>query len=235
MVMPLKADRMIRFPSLIFYFTLMGARMLSTNALGETKISFGNNMLRMSADKPAFNIRLARTSDIPDIRNCNLETLPENYTDEFYQRCLRTWPKLCLVAEKENRLIGYTLGRTDTERPPRPPAQPGKNDVYLPPVTVGHIASIAVYPQYRKMGVARGLMDMMHLQLAAQNVDQISLHCRVGNTQAIRLYSGHYPYQCVKVLPLYYDDDEDAWLMRLTGLQKIVAGEAESKQGVMAL
>lgn len=225
---------MVQFPSLLFCF-VMGARMLSTNALGvDSKINFGN-MLRMSADKPAFNIRLARTSDIPDIRNCNLETLPENYTDEFYQRCLKTWPKLCLVAEKENRLIGYTLGRTDTERPPRLPALPGKNEVYQPPITVGHIASIAVYPQYRKMGVARGLMDMLHAQLAAQNVDQISLHCRVGNAQAIRLYSAHYPYQCVRLLPLYYDDNEDAWLMRLTGLQKMVAADAQSKQGVMAL
>lgn len=168
------------------------------------------NLFRMAAvDKPAFNVRIARTSDIPGIRNCNLETLPENYSDEYYQRCLKFWPKLCIVAEKDDRLIGYTLGRTDTESPPRPPPQVGKNNVYLPPITVGHIASIAVYPQYRKMGVAKSLMDALHLQLAEANVDQVSLHCRVGNTQAIKLYSEYYMYQCVHVLPLYYDDEED--------------------------
>jgi len=43
--------------------------------------------------------RLAHRSDIPQIQNCNLATLPENYNANFYVNHMRTWPELTLVAE----------------------------------------------------------------------------------------------------------------------------------------
>ena len=43
--------------------------------------------------------RLARRSDVQQIQNCNLATLPENYNANFYVNHMRTWPELTLVAE----------------------------------------------------------------------------------------------------------------------------------------
>lgn len=184
-----------------------------------------------------FTVRIATMQDIPAIRNCNLETLPENYSDEFYRRHLFTWPRLAIVAEKDNKLIGYTLGRVDTQSALRIASSSSSvPDIgtYTPPVTVGHVASIAVYPPYRKLGVARSLMDMLHTEIANHEspVDTVSLHCRVSNAQAIRLYSGHFPYQCVSVVPEYYADREDAWLMRLSGLQGYLQSKASDARSL---
>lgn len=45
-------------------------------------------------------LRLARKSDIPLIQKCNLATLPENYSQNFYNNHIRQWPDLALVAER---------------------------------------------------------------------------------------------------------------------------------------
>jgi len=44
-------------------------------------------------------LRLATRSDVPKIQRCNLATLPENYSNQFYSSHLRQWPDLALVAE----------------------------------------------------------------------------------------------------------------------------------------
>jgi len=43
--------------------------------------------------------RLARRTDVQQIQNCNLATLPENYNANFYINHMRSWPELTLVAE----------------------------------------------------------------------------------------------------------------------------------------
>mmetsp|Transcript_18202 Transcript_18202/g.29847 ORF Transcript_18202/g.29847 Transcript_18202/m.29847 type:complete len:515 (+) Transcript_18202:158-1702(+) len=54
-------------------------------------------------------VRLARKSDVPQIQNCNLATLPENYNANFYANHMRQWPELALVAEHIPE--GYDLQR----------------------------------------------------------------------------------------------------------------------------
>jgi len=188
---------------------------------------------------PNFRVRVAKQADIPAIRNCNLETLPENYSDEFYRRHLSLWPRLAIVAEQEGKLIGYTLGRVDTQPSQRIASFSTTSEIgtYAPPQTVGHVASIAVYQPYRKMGVAKALMDMLHLQMMTDEVpvDTVSLHCRVSNAQAIRLYSGYYSYTCISVVPKYYEDAEDAWLMRLNGLQAFMSNRLATRSLSLAI
>jgi len=193
--------------------------------------SFG--ILTRSSSSPSYNIRFARREDIPGIRNCNLENLPENYTDEFYTRHLASWPALSMIAEskEDERLIGYALARVEASATSaKKVVTVGKNDVYLPPQMIGHVASIAVYESHRGQGVAKALMKALHSQLVnAHSVDQVSLHCRVSNVQAIRLYSSHFPYRCTNVVPSYYADGEHAWRMDCSNLSKLVASGGTSK------
>ena len=180
----------------------------------------------------SFHIRFARREDIPFIRNCNLENLPENYTDEFYQRHLASWPALSVIAEctTSEKLIGYALARVEASGAPRRIVAVGRNDVILPPHNIGHVASIAVYESHRGQGVAKKLMQTLHSQLvSAHGVDQVSLHCRVSNVQAIRLYSGFFPYRCTSVVPNYYADGEHAWRMDLNGLKRLVTAGGTSQ------
>ena len=46
-----------------------------------------------------INLRLATRLDVPSIQRCNLATLPENYSSNFYVNHLRNFPELALVAE----------------------------------------------------------------------------------------------------------------------------------------
>jgi len=45
--------------------------------------------------------RLARKSDISDIKACNLRNLPENYTPAFFERHVAMWPELSLVSKQK--------------------------------------------------------------------------------------------------------------------------------------
>jgi len=46
-----------------------------------------------------ISLRIASRSDVPSIQRCNLATLPENYSPDFYANHMRRWPDLALVAE----------------------------------------------------------------------------------------------------------------------------------------
>lgn len=46
-----------------------------------------------------INLRLATRLDVPSIQRCNLATLPENYSSNFYVNHMRSFPDLALVAE----------------------------------------------------------------------------------------------------------------------------------------
>ncbi len=46
-----------------------------------------------------INLRLATRLDVPSIQRCNLATLPENYSSNFYVNHIRSFPELALVAE----------------------------------------------------------------------------------------------------------------------------------------
>ena len=89
--------------------------------------------------------RLATKGDIPSITSCNVMSLPENYSREYYKRHFKLWPTLAVIAENDDRkLIGYALGRVE--------AVDG-NDA-TPSGLCGHVASIAVLEDYRGQGIS---------------------------------------------------------------------------------
>jgi len=163
--------------------------------------------------------RLATAKDIPSIRLCNLQSLPENYSDSWYENHLRKFPGLSLIAENEHqKLIGYALGRIEEPEAPLYIHSSVVKDIDQPAMA-GHVASIAVSHNSRGKGVAKVLMKKLHSQfLAEYKVKSVSLHCRISNTAAINLYFNTFKYRCVDELKRYYEDGETAWLMRLENL-----------------
>ena len=53
------------------------------------------------------------------------------------------------------------------------------------------------------------------------NVDAVSLYCRVSNEAAYRLYSNSLQYSCQEIIPEYYEDKENAYMMKLNDLKSI--------------
>lgn len=115
-------------------------------------------------------------------------------------------------------MIGYALGRVEDDET--------RLSVDQNPSYVGHIASLAVYKQYRGQGVAQNLMKNLHHNFVeAYDVDTVSLYCRVSNQAAFNLYSSALSYKCHKVVPGYYEDKENAYMMTLSDLGSQLKGE----------
>jgi ribosomal protein S18 acetylase RimI-like enzyme len=110
------------------------------------------------ASDATYHLRLATRSDIPSIMHCNLQNLPENYNNYFYETHLSNYPELCWICETEDQtqLVGYALGRIEKERH----AFGGRptSSGHLPGTTLGHVVSLAVHKPYRGAKIGYGLM-----------------------------------------------------------------------------
>ncbi|MEW5830477.1 MAG: ribosomal protein S18-alanine N-acetyltransferase [Chloroflexota bacterium] len=80
----------------------------------------------------------------------------------------------------------------------------------------GHIATIAVHPEWRRMGIARKLLRHALEQAAREGARTVMLDVRDGNFPAQALYA-EFGFEVVGRRPGYYKDNgEDALLMTAT-------------------
>lgn len=198
----------------------------------------GHGGSNMGVTLPEITLRLARRSDVPGIQRCNLATLPENYNQQFYSNHLRQWPELVLVAESseplkredqpiyspfpssgpESNVVAYVIGKIEevTEMSPDQPDYSTKHRA--PPAfrteKLGHVTSLAVLDGFRRRGLAQALMQQLHHHMeSCYDVKSVGLHVRVSNAPAARLYNS-FGYVVAEVIPAYYQDGEDAYLMK---------------------
>jgi ribosomal protein S18 acetylase RimI-like enzyme len=183
-----------------------------------------------------YTVRVAQTYDIPAIKAANRANLPENYSPEFFSRHLQLWPALSLVAECDGVLIGYALGRVELVAQPAPTG----TSVPYPCVRlvrphrqpVGHVTSVAVNDDFRGFGVGKALMTALHNHLDTEhNVVGVALHVRVSNTTAIKLYADSFQYEVAEVCKAYYEDGEDAYVMKRRSASTTNNIKSESSPG----
>lgn len=83
------------------------------------------------------------------------------------------------------------------------------------PIVHGHITSLAVSRSHRRLGVASRLMRATHAAMEdVFGAQYASLHVRVSNRAALRLYCGTLGYRVQDVEQAYYANGEDAYEMR---------------------
>lgn len=76
-----------------------------------------------------------------------------------------------------------------------------------------YIDNVAVFPAYRRQGIAGALLDALEGHARAHSASFLTLEVRASNMPAIRLYRGK-GYQKVGARPHYYDKPrEDALLL----------------------
>ena len=78
--------------------------------------------------------------------------------------------------------------------------------------TTGKIISFAVRKEFRGMGIGKMLLKRAIERLAGRGKKKIMLEVRVSNISAQNLYK-KYGFKIVEVIPSYYSDGEDAYLM----------------------
>jgi peptide alpha-N-acetyltransferase len=150
-----------------------------------------------------ITIRNARAADLPEMQNCNLHNLPENYTMKYYIYHLTTWPQLSFVAlNHQHRIVGYCLAKMEEDHTVTPH---------------GHITSLSVMRSYRRLGIAQKLMKQAQKAMADNFSAQfVSLHVRKSNRAALSLYRDNLQFKLHEVEKGYYADGEDAYAMRLS-------------------
>lgn len=159
-----------------------------------------------------MDIRVLQPSDIPHVQSTNITNLPENYFLKYYLYHALCWPQLSFVA-------------VDTARPQRTPYDPPKIVGYVlakmeeEPVNGvqhGHITSLSVMRTHRRLGLAEKLMrQSQRAMVETFNASYVSLHVRMSNIAALRLYRDTLGFMVEKIEPKYYADGEDAYSMKM--------------------
>jgi [ribosomal protein S18]-alanine N-acetyltransferase len=150
-------------------------------------------------------IRRCDTSDIIPVMEINLKTLPEHYSDYFYESLLAELPEAFLVAEIERKLVGYIMCKIEYGF---------SNFKKLGFVKKGHVVSVAVLPERRNKGIGRALVEESLIGVKLKKADELYLEVRCSNNEAIRLYE-KLGFVIKQRLKAYYRDGEDAYLMAI--------------------
>jgi ribosomal-protein-alanine N-acetyltransferase len=150
-------------------------------------------------------IRRCEERDLHSVVNINMATLPEHYSDYFFESLLRELPEAFIVAVVDDKVIGYIMCKIEFGF---------SNFRKLGFVKKGHVVSVAVLDQHRGKGIGKALMLEGINGVLSRKSDEIYLEVRLSNTQAIRMYQG-LGFQIKSRLRSYYRDGEDAYLMAL--------------------
>jgi len=139
----------------------------------------------------ACQIRAARSADLAAVLRLEAQAFADPWSMGMFRAHL---DDLFLVAELDERVTGYLVGRTA-----HPEAE---------------ILNVAVAPGARRRGIGRALLDAALLRLERDGIDVVVLEVRASNAGAQRLYevAGFHP---VGVRRGYYAAPrEDALVLR---------------------
>jgi [ribosomal protein S18]-alanine N-acetyltransferase len=102
---------------------------------------------------------------------------------------------VCVVAETEDEeeIAGFILGETNRQ--------------------LGHIVTLDVAQEYRRLGVGSLLLNALEKQFAAAGIRGMVIETAVNNDAAVEFWQRH-GYRTEATLKRYYLSRVDAWQMR---------------------
>lgn len=152
-----------------------------------------------------YIIRRCEGEDLSQVIGVNLSTLPEHYSDYFFESILKELPESFVVAELNRRVVGYTMCKIEFGF---------SNFKKLGFVKKGHVVSVGVLEGHRGKGLGKALMLEAINGVISRRGDEIYLEVRVSNEGAITMYE-RLGFLKKSRLRSYYRDGEDAFLMAL--------------------
>lgn len=138
-------------------------------------------------------LRRFQSKDLMNIMQLVGISLGENYHPSFYINLHNYWPEGFVVATLNEQIVGFILATISDSKTAR-------------------ILMLAIYPHYRKKGVASILMDVIIKQCIRRNIKLIQLEVRTNNQQAIQFYLKR-KFIIYKTLYNYYKNNDNAYLM----------------------
>jgi len=137
-----------------------------------------------------------RNFEMPDIRRV-MEIEEESFLDGdagLYLELYEEWPEGFLVAEKDNKILGFIV-------------------LVLTPEGDGRVFALAVDSGYRGRGIGRALLKTAFNVLRKRKIGYVQLEVRVSNQIARRLYRS-VGFMETGFIPFYYKNGEGAIVMR---------------------
>lgn len=150
-------------------------------------------MSRSSRTETRVHIRWMIRRDMPDVLDIEAASFEFPWTEEDFIRCLRQRNCIGMVAEHEDRVVGFMIYELHKNRL--------------------HVLNFAVHRDYRRTGVGKQMAHKLVSKLSFQRRDKIMLEVRETNLPA-QLFFRAQGFKAINVLREFYDDTpEDAYLM----------------------
>lgn len=139
------------------------------------------------------HIRWMIRRDMPDVLKAEQESFEYAWTEEDFLRCLRQRNCIGMVAEINDRVVGFMIYELHKSKL--------------------HILNFAVSPQVRRQKIGSQMVTKLIGKLSSHKRCKITLAVRERNLAA-QVFFRNQAFKAVKVLRNYYEDSgEDAFLM----------------------
>jgi len=142
----------------------------------------------------ALSVRKCVEADLPKVLELERKSFKFPYDMDTLIHYVRLGSAVFLVCEVRGDIIGYIVSERRTGG-------------------AGSIVSIAVSPTLRNRGIGSTLLNHA-IAMMRDTVSAVELQVAVSNTDAVTFYQGR-GFMVTGVLPSYYPDGEDAFLMNL--------------------
>ena len=167
-------------------------------------------MLASATKDVCVHIRWMIRRDMPEVLDIENRSFEFSWTEEDFIRCLRQRNCIGMVAEHDERVVGFMIYELHKNRL--------------------HILNFAVHSDFRRRGVATGMIRKLVGKLSPQRRNRILLEIRETNLAA-QLFFREAGFRAISVLREFYEDTpEDAYLMQYRYRPSDVELEFEEEQ-----
>lgn len=151
----------------------------------------------MSSDQQQdvrVHIRWMIRRDMPEVLDIERASFEFPWSEEDFVRCLRQRNSIGMVAELDERVVGFMIYELEKTRL--------------------HILNFAVAVAYRRRGIGHRMVEKLVAKLSAERRSRILLEVRETNLAA-QLFFRTQGFRAVSVLrDFYVDTPEDAYVMQ---------------------
>jgi ribosomal-protein-alanine N-acetyltransferase len=167
-------------------------------------------MLASATKDVCVHIRWMIRRDMPEVLDIENRSFEFSWTEEDFIRCLRQRNCIGMVAEHDERVVGFMIYELHKNRL--------------------HILNFAVHSDFRRRGVATGMIRKLVGKLSPQRRNRILLEIRETNLAA-QLFFREAGFRAISVLREFYEDSpEDAYLMQYRYRASDAEAEIEVEQ-----
>lgn len=139
------------------------------------------------------HIRWMIRRDMPDVLRTEHQSFEYAWTEDDFLRCLRQRNCIGMVAEHNDRIVGFMIYELHKNRL--------------------HVLNFAVAPSYRRSGIGAQMVGKLIGKLSSHRRTKITLAVRERNLPA-QVFFRTQDFRALRVLRNYYEDSgEDAFLM----------------------